>query len=74
MKIHRFIDNFDLSKNELEITGENAKQMAQVLKLKIGEKVELCDGKGIRAMAKIIKINKKNVIVKLEEFLHKNKD
>jgi len=74
MKIHRFIDNFDLSKNELEITGENAKQMAQVLKLKIGEKVELCDGKGISAMAEIAKINKKSVLVKLEEFLHQNKD
>jgi len=74
MKIHRFIDNFDLSKNELEITGENAKQMAQVLKLKIGEKVELCDGKGISAIAEITKINKKGVLVKLEEFLHQNKD
>ena len=68
------VDNFDLSKNELEITGENAKQMAQVLKLKIGEKIELCDGKGISAIAEITKINKKSVLVKLEEFLHQNKD
>lgn len=66
MKIHRFIDNFDLSKTELEITGEIAKQMALVLKLKIGEKIELCDGKGISAMAEIKEINKKSVKVKID--------
>lgn len=65
MKIHRFIDNFDLSGKELEITGEIAKQMAIVLKLKIGEEIELCDGKGISAIAEIIEINKKRVLVLL---------
>lgn len=72
MKIHRFIDNFDLSKEVLEITGEIAKQMALVLKLKIGEKIELSDGKGISAIAEIAKIDKKSVNVKILEII-KNK-
>lgn len=72
MKIHRFIDNFDLSKEVLEITGEIAKQMALVLKLKIGEKIELSDGKGISAIAEIAEINKKSVNVKILEII-KNK-
>lgn len=71
MKIHRFIiDNINQGENE--ITGEIAHQIIKVLKLKIGEKIELCDGKGISAIAEIIEINgstslttsKNSVIVK----------
>ena len=66
MKIHRFIDNFDLSAPEVEITGEIAHQMAKVLKLEIGEQVELCDGKGISAMAYILEIGKNSVKLKID--------
>lgn len=65
MKIHRFIDNFDLSKNEIKITGEIAHQIIKVLKLKTGEKIELCDGKGIYAIAEIVEIGKNIVLVKI---------
>jgi 16S rRNA (uracil1498-N3)-methyltransferase len=67
MKIHRFIDNFNLSGNEVEITGEIAHQMAKVLKLEIGEQVELCDGKGINAQGKITKLSKNSTIVEIEK-------
>ena len=67
MKIHRFIDDFDLSKKELEITGEIAHQVIKVLKLKIGEKIELCDGKHISAIAYIREIKNKNVIIEIEK-------
>ena len=67
MKIHRFIDNFDLSGLEIEITGEIAHQMAKVLKLEIGEQVELCDGKGINAQGKITKLSKNSTIVEIEK-------
>ncbi len=76
MKIHRFIDNFDLptgqaglSKNELEIQGETAHQIIKVLKLKVGEKIELCDGKGISTMALIVKLGKNNVWVKISNIV-----
>ena len=72
MKIHRFIDDFDLSKKTLEITGEIAKQMALVLKLEVCEKVELCDGKHISAIAEICKIDKKSVVVKLDSLLRQD--
>lgn len=69
MKIHRFIiDNINQGENE--ITGEIAHQIIKVLKLKIGEKIELCDGKGISAIAEIVEINKKKVIVKLGALLN----
>ncbi len=73
MKIHRFIDDFDLSGlpaqagKEIEITDEIAHQMAKVLKLEIGEQVELCDGKGTNAQGKITKLSKNSTIVEIEK-------
>ncbi len=67
MKIHRFIDNFDLSQKQLEISGDIAHQIIKVLKLEIGEKIELCDGKHISAMADIREIKNKSVIVEITQ-------
>jgi len=66
-KIHRFIDNFNLSNSEIEITGEIAHQIAKVLKLEINEQVELCDGKGKNVLGKIKSLNKNSVIVDAEK-------
>lgn len=73
MKIHRFIGGFDLNKSEFEITGDIAGQIIRVLKLKTGEKIELCDGKSISAVANIYKIEKNKVMVKIEEILENKK-
>ncbi|MFZ2205064.1 MAG: RsmE family RNA methyltransferase [Minisyncoccia bacterium] len=75
-KIHRFIDNFNFSQadKEIEITGEIAHQMAKVLKLEINEQVELCDGKGISAIARIEEINKNTVKLKIEKVSRLNLD
>ena len=75
MKIHRFISNFDLSKTELEINDkEIVNQMKNVLRLKVGEKVELCDGKGISTMVDIIKIEKNSINVSIKKIVKdKNK-
>ena len=75
MKIHRFISNFDLSKNELEINDkEIVNQMKNVLRLKVEENVELCDGKDISAIAEITKIDKNNINVSIKEIMKdKNK-
>ena len=69
MKIHRFIDNFDLTKKELEISGEIAHQIIKVLKLKVGEKIEICDKKGTYAIAKIVKIEKNTVLIEINELI-----
>ncbi|MBI3888766.1 16S rRNA (uracil(1498)-N(3))-methyltransferase [Candidatus Nomurabacteria bacterium] len=50
MKIHRFIGDFDLTKNEVEITNpENIKQIKGVLRMKKGDVISLSDGKGTSA-------------------------
>ncbi|MEI8174799.1 MAG: RsmE family RNA methyltransferase [bacterium] len=68
MKIHRFIGNFDLSKKDFEIKDkEIVNQMKNVLRLKVGEKVELCDGKHISVIALICKIEKNSIIVSIKE-------
>ncbi len=66
MKIHRFIVNFDLSKKELEIKDkELINQIKNVLRLKQGEFIELCDGKSISAMTEIVEIGKDIIKVKV---------
>jgi len=37
--------------------------------MKVGKKIELSDGKGIYAIAEIVKINEKSVEVKINEIL-----
>jgi len=66
MKIHRFIDSFDLSKNRLEVTEDAAHQMKNVLKLKKGEIVGLCDGKGKDALARVVDFGKNSVMLDIE--------
>ena len=58
MKIHRFIGAFDLSKKSFQIRDkEVVNQIKNVLRIKEGEIVELCDGKSISVMAEIVKID-----------------
>ncbi|MEI7765006.1 MAG: RsmE family RNA methyltransferase [bacterium] len=75
MKIHRFIGSFDLSKKEINIVDkEIVNQMKNVLRLKVGELVEVCDGINISAIAEIIKIEKDNINVSIKETIKdKNK-
>jgi 16S rRNA (uracil1498-N3)-methyltransferase len=63
MKIHRFIGNFDLSKNEVEITNpENIKQIKAVLRMKKGDIIALSDGKGASAEVTIDSISTDKII------------
>jgi 16S rRNA (uracil1498-N3)-methyltransferase len=71
-KIHRFISDFDLSEKELKIEGEIAHQIIKVLKLKSGEKIELCDEKNTYTIAEIAGIKKNSVLVKITAPLHQD--
>lgn len=63
-KIHRFIGDFDLAKDEIIITDkERVNHMRNVLKLFEGERISLCDGKGNDADAKIGSIEKEKIII-----------
>ena len=66
MKIHRFIGDFDFSKNEVEINNpENIKQIKDVLRMKKGETIILSDGKGASAEVIIDSIATGKIICKV---------
>jgi 16S rRNA (uracil1498-N3)-methyltransferase len=75
MKIHRFIGNWDLSKTELEVTDpKNIKQIKDVLRLKIGEKIVLSDGKGISAEVILTSISSRKIVGHIEKIEKQNKE
>lgn len=62
LKRHYFIGNFDLDSKEIIcLDTEIVHHIKDVLKLKEGEEVILCDGQGKAAQARIEKIDKKNI-------------
>ncbi len=66
MKLHRFIGDFILSKNEVEITKpEIIKQIKGVLRLKEGESVVLSDGLGSQVEAKITSLAHDKIICEI---------
>ncbi|MDQ7814803.1 MAG: RsmE family RNA methyltransferase [Patescibacteria group bacterium] len=67
MKIHRFIDSFDFSRKKIDISGDTAHQMKNVLKLKKSETIILCDGKGMDAVASIAEMGKSSVSVIIDQ-------
>lgn len=71
MKIHRFIRDFDLSQDVVEITDEELiNQIRKVLKLELGEKIILCNGKNDEITGELVDISKTLVRVRK---LQKNK-
>lgn len=69
MPKHRFIrSNFDFSKDLLGITDRRLiHQIKNVLRMKAGDKIELCNGEQEQAKVKILEINKDKIKTKLLE-------
>lgn len=64
MKLHHFIDNFDLRLGQLVIgNAEIVHQIKDVLKLKKDEKIVLGDGNGQKAEAEIVALGKQEIEV-----------
>ncbi len=64
MKIHRFIGNFKLAEGNLVISEEEMiHQIWDVLKLRPGEEIVLCDGQGMEARGVIGERTERGVIV-----------
>ncbi len=74
MKLHRFIGDYNLVSDQVEITDiQVLKQMKNVLRLKIGEQILLCDREGNEVLAKIIAFVKAGVSLRvLEKMENKN--
>ncbi len=64
MKRHRFIGPYDLRSAEIVLEDDAARQMALVLKMRHGEIVLLCDGKGREAAFEILEFKKTSVRLK----------
>ncbi len=74
MKLHRFIGDFIFDDSTLSIIDpEIVNQLKNVLRLKIGEELILCDGKGYEISASIQSIDRKEIIVELGKMI-KNKN
>ena len=64
MRLHRFIGDFDLKKGNLSITdGDFLNQARNVLRLKIGDRFILSDGKGKEAEGILEGLDKKSALV-----------
>ena len=64
MRLHRFIGNFDLAQKTVAVSdGELVNQWRNVLRLKTGDKLILCDGVGHEAEATITDMDKKTITV-----------
>jgi 16S rRNA (uracil1498-N3)-methyltransferase len=68
MKLHRFIGEYDLSKQEVKIINpETIKQIRAVLRLEIGKKIILSDGKGNEKEVVIISMSKNEILCEVEK-------
>lgn len=68
MRLHRFIGDFDLLQEHLiVIDAELAGQLSRVLRLKKGDTLILCDGKGKEAKAEIVSLREKSVSFDISE-------
>lgn len=68
MRLHRFIGNFDFNGKELVIKDDEfINQWRNVLRLKTGDTLILCDGKGREAEAIIEEMNKGEIILNLKD-------
>lgn len=68
MKIHRFIGAFSFEKDQVTLTDPAlVHQMGRVLRLQVGESVILCDGQGTDAQGVIESMDRKTVIVHIQE-------
>ena len=68
MRLHRFIGNFDLSNKGVSANDADfINQAKNVLRLKYGDKLILCDGNLNEAVAEIVNLNKEFVELKILE-------
>lgn len=63
MRLHRFIGDFDLTQDTLVVSNkEFLNQWKNVLRIKTGDSLILCDGKGIEAQATVQNMGKEWVL------------
>ncbi len=61
-----YIESYDSSTSLISLNEETSKHVVQVLRMKVGEQLNLTDGKGTLLTAEITDANKKNCVVKVK--------
>lgn len=72
MQIHRFYCEH-ITRPRTEISGAEANHIVSVMRAKKGDAVELFDGKGVLALARIEQIGSKKVVCRIESLQKKDK-
>lgn len=67
MRLSRFFVDAPLSLGRHELPETQAHYMARVLRLAVGDKVQLFDGSGVEFLGELVEISKKTVFVALHE-------
>lgn len=68
MRLHRFIGDFDFSSQRLSVRDAGLRnQLENVLRLEPGDAVELCDGAGKDALARVVTFGKATVDFDVDE-------
>ncbi len=62
-----FLPSDQWSSDRLVLQGEEAKHCQQIMRVKLGESVELFDGAGTSAVARVIELNKREVVTEIVE-------
>lgn len=63
--MHRFYSPASIEGPQVELSGDEAHHLARVLRLPVGERVEIFDGEGRAAPAEVTEIRKRSVTLRL---------
>lgn len=66
-----YINEYDAAQKELVLNEETSKHMVQVLRMKVGEKLNLTDGKGNLLTCEIVDDHKKQCTIAVKQTKHK---
>lgn len=73
--MHRFfIEDHQITDNKITIQGEDHLHITKSLRMKLGEKAEICNGKGKEYITEIVEINKEYVMLNIMEELKNNSE
>ena len=67
-----YISNYDGTQKQIVLNEETSKHVVQVLRMKVGEQMNLTDGKGTLLTCEIAEVNKKHCSVMVSEIKNKN--
>lgn len=66
--MHRFyLGDGIISENRIELVGEDCNHIRNVLRMRIGEKITVCDGQGTDYICSVAEITGRLVVVQIEE-------